>query len=99
MMESARKQKQPVLNKDVQRDLNDYINKQKESILNLSRSSASFAEALAQNRQMFPEAQRSDYEMVVSSARVEIPRNQRNIYSSQIQNNSALQILDEDDEL
>jgi len=39
-----------VLNKEVQSNLNDYISKQKESIMNLSRSSASFAEALAQNR-------------------------------------------------
>lgn len=50
MMESARKQKQPIMDKSVQDNLNDYISKQKESILNLSRSSAGFAEVIKQNR-------------------------------------------------
>ena len=50
MMESARKQKQPIMDKSVQDNLNDYISKQKESILNLSRSSAGFSEVIKQNR-------------------------------------------------
>lgn len=80
MAQSAHKQKQPILDKNVQSNLNDYINKQKESILNLSRSSAGFAEVIRQNRQMFPDMpKQEDYDMVVSSARVEIPRVTRSV--------------------